>query len=408
MKLLHRLIPLACILAAPVINAEDKPTSKTPADARADQGPSNGEKKGEPMDARTLLEKGQASGSLPEGMVIRIGACLGESDLKASGDGVPDELRETWEFTSKQVHRVVPDYKNDRSTYDRAESRPFVSKGICKDLLEGKAIEIQARKGEGPEVGFVGTRYHRGSRFIEVVWRGETILNLHETNGPFLGLYRESDARAFGALYERLAGQARKAFKSGADNARGPSDADGIAWGGAVNGLQLGISPIAGTNGVPMALFDGTTLHVNVHLRNVGKSEARLLPNMFGCAAMGSGAAIFVTKLILTPGKGGEPLSITYQSHNHVSDQRQLDAGDVEYFTTVLDPGEALEFPYPVEYAPGRDRATSWRRTGGSNLVPEGKYQLKAVFAVDRKESQWKGEITSGFLEVEIHPAPNK
>ena len=32
--------------------------------------------------------------------------------------------------------------------------------GICKDLLDGKAIEIQAKKGEGPEVAFVGTRYH--------------------------------------------------------------------------------------------------------------------------------------------------------------------------------------------------------------------------------------------------------
>ena len=408
MKFLHHVITLACIFYASVTNADDKPASKTPADARADQEPSKDGKKREPIAARPLLENGQASGSLPEGMVIRMGACLGESDVKASGTRVPDELKETWEFTSKQVHRVVPDYKNDKSTYDRAESRPFVSKGICKDLLEGKAIEIQARKGEGPEVGFVGTRYHRGSRFIEVVWRGETILELHETNGPFLGLYRESDARAFGALYERLAGQARKAFKSGADNARGPSDADGIVWGGVVNGLQLGISPKAGTNGVPEALFDGTALHINVHVRNTGKSPVRFLPNTFGCAAMGPGAAIFVTKLILTPSKGGEPLSITYQGHNHVSDQRQLDAGDVEYYTTALARGEALRFPYPVKYTPGEDRDTSWQRTGGSNFVPEGKYQLKAVFVVDRKESQWKGELTSGSLEVEVHSANKK
>jgi len=163
---------------------------------------------------RTLLEKGRASGSLPEGMVIRIGACLGASDVKASGDRVPNELRETWEFTSNQVHRVVFEYKKDKSTYHRVESRPFDSKGICKDLLEGKAIEIQARKGEGPEVAFVGTRYHLGSRSITVVWSGETILDLHETNGPALDLYRESDARAFGALYERLANQARVLFKS--------------------------------------------------------------------------------------------------------------------------------------------------------------------------------------------------
>ena len=209
MKSLRHIITIVCVLVAPLVKADEKPGP-----VRADQDTAKDGKKPEPMDARTLLEKGRASGSWPEGMVIRIGACLGESDVKASRDRVPDELRETWEFTANQVHRAVFGYKKDQSTYERVESRPFDSKGLCKDLLEGKAIEIQARKGEGPEVGFVGTRYHRGSRSIEVVWKGETILNLHETNGPFLGLYRESDARAFGALYERLASQARVLFKS--------------------------------------------------------------------------------------------------------------------------------------------------------------------------------------------------
>ena len=106
-----------------------------------------------------------------------------------------------------------------KSTYHRIESRRFDSKGICEDLLEGKAIEIQARKGKGPEVALAGTPYQRGSRSIEVVWNGETILDLHETNGPALVVYRESDARAFGALNERLATQARILFKSKADKA---------------------------------------------------------------------------------------------------------------------------------------------------------------------------------------------
>ena len=171
-------------------------------------------KKQEPKDARALLEKGRVAGSLPEGMVIRFGACLGAPDVKASGDRVPDELKETWEFTSNQVHRVVFESQKDQSTYRRVESRPFDSKDICKDLLEGKAIEIQARKGTGPEVAFVGTSYHLGSRFIEVVCNGETILDLIESNTAFPHLYRESDARPFGALYERLVSQARVLFKS--------------------------------------------------------------------------------------------------------------------------------------------------------------------------------------------------
>ncbi|MCY3018730.1 MAG: hypothetical protein NTW87_06835 [Planctomycetota bacterium] len=183
---------------------------------RAEQNPSkDGTSKG-PMDARTLLEKGKASGSLPEGMVVRIAACLGDADAKASGGREPDELKEMWEFTSNQVHRVVLESKEGKLVYHRVESRPFDSKGICKDLLDGRAIEIQARKGEGPEIALAGTIYRHGSRSIEVEWKGETILDLHETNGPALDLYRETDARAFGALYERLAGQARVLFKSNA------------------------------------------------------------------------------------------------------------------------------------------------------------------------------------------------
>ncbi len=208
MKLRRHFI-IFSILAAPLAKADEKPGPSA-----AEQDPSKDGKKREPIAARTLLEQGLASGSLPEGMVIRIDACLGESDVKVSEDGVPDELKETWEFTAKQVHRVAFAVKKGKSIYHRIESRSFDSKGLCKELLEGKAIEIHAGKGEGPEVGFVGTHYHRGSRDIEVVWNGKTILELLETNGAELVLYRESDARAFGALYERLASQARVLFKS--------------------------------------------------------------------------------------------------------------------------------------------------------------------------------------------------
>ncbi len=208
MKSLRYFITIVCVLVAPLAKSDEKPGP-----LGANQPPSQDGKKRGPISAQGLLEQGLASGSLPKGMVIRIGACLGESDVKASGDRVPDEARETWEFTSKEVHRVVFEYAKDKSTYRRVESRPFDSKGLCKDLLDGKVIEIQARKGKGPEVGFAGTRYHRGSRDLEVVWNGETILSLLETNGPFLQLYRESDARAFGALYERLASQARALFE---------------------------------------------------------------------------------------------------------------------------------------------------------------------------------------------------
>ena len=191
--------------------------------ARADQEPAKAPKKLEPMEVRALLEQGQASGSLPEGLVIRVGCCLGERREKTSQAGDSEGLRETWEFTSKQVRRIrhenVEDGQGDR-TQERVDSQPFDSKDICKQLLQGQAIEIQAQKGEGPEVAFVGTSYGRGSRSIEMTLNGETILDLLEINGPFLKVYRETDARAFGALHEQLASQARAVFKSKANEAK--------------------------------------------------------------------------------------------------------------------------------------------------------------------------------------------
>ncbi len=206
MKALRHITAIVCTFVAPLAIADPKAGP-----AGAEPVRSKDSKKSEPVDVRALLENGMASGSLPEGMVIRFGACLGGPDEKAAKNGAPNELRENWEFTANQVRRIVPGEEDNAS---HTESRSFDSKDLCKVLLDGKAIEIRARKGEGPEVGFVGSGYHLGSRSIEVVWKGETVLTLVETNGPFLQLYRESDARAFGALYEKLARKARVIFQA--------------------------------------------------------------------------------------------------------------------------------------------------------------------------------------------------
>ena len=123
---------------------------------------------------------------------------------------------ETWEFTSDQVRRV----RNKGGADDVLicslrpfDAVPFDSKGLCKQLLEGKAIEIQDDSGEGPLTGFIGSPYGHGTRAIQLELKGEMILNLLETNGATLDLYRESNAKAFGALYEQLASQARAQFE---------------------------------------------------------------------------------------------------------------------------------------------------------------------------------------------------
>ncbi len=212
MQPLQHLTIALCLLATPLATADDK---SAPAAAAA---PSQPPTKTPAIDLKTVLEKGQASGALPEGMVVRVSACLGAPDGKTARDSSPAEFKETWEFTAGQIHCVRPDDSNEEraetATRPQLQSLPFDTKHLCQELLAGKAIEIKAAQGQGPEVGFIGSHYKAGSRSITVVWQGETILDLGETNGPFLKLYKETDARAFGALYEHLASQARNAFKA--------------------------------------------------------------------------------------------------------------------------------------------------------------------------------------------------
>jgi hypothetical protein len=207
MKALSSIIAILCVLVSPPGKAEEKTATQDDKTTGA-------------IVAKALLEEGRAAGQLPAGMGIRVSACLGESRAEDEGEGVPDGLYEFWEFTSNQVHRVEYETKDGKSLCHQVESRAFDTKDICRLLLEGKAIELQARAGKGPEVAFAGTRYHRGSRGIDVVWQGEIILDLGETNGPLLHLYRESDAIAFGALYEKLADPARETFKEKPEGGR--------------------------------------------------------------------------------------------------------------------------------------------------------------------------------------------
>jgi hypothetical protein len=187
---------------------------------RAAQDSSKDGKKHEPIDARTLLEAGQASRSLPAGVVVHVYADLfrtdsenkkARADAEARGVVFEKSLTETWEFTSNQVYRVVVEIENDRSTYRRVESRPFDSKGLCKELIDGKALKIQSSTENGETLRFVGTSYDHGRRFIEILRNGEKVFEIGECGAV---AYAESDARAFAALYERLASQARVLFKS--------------------------------------------------------------------------------------------------------------------------------------------------------------------------------------------------
>lgn len=169
------------------------------------------ETKAAAVDVRALLKAGQAAGRLPDDMVIRVRACLGELRETNRADSPPQSRLESWEFTSQHVHRVSLDGV-DPPRGRRVDSRPFDSAKLCQELLDGKAIEIQRKQGTGPEVVLAGSPYRRGWRSIEILRKGATVLTLEEVDGPGFVAYRETDARVFGALYERLANQARTSF----------------------------------------------------------------------------------------------------------------------------------------------------------------------------------------------------
>lgn len=136
-----------------------------------------------------------------------------------------------------------------------------------------------------------------------------------------------------------------------------------IAWGDTVKGLQLGLAPQAGTNARATAVSDGSSVLVQVSLRNTDKSPVRLLASVHTCLLGEGGAnALLVSRFMLKPKAGGDPFSIVYKAWNHLNllDKRrpkseqpqqtlngsygktdiQLNPDDAKRMTTVLSPGE--------------------------------------------------------------------
>jgi hypothetical protein len=170
---------------------------------------------------RGLLEEGQKNGALPEGVFVRVHAHLyhakeeTQNAAKARGETLVEPFKEIWEFTATEVHRVVwEEGPKNKYTYRRVESRPFDSKKFSQELLDGKFLEIGIGKGKGEPTQYVGSDYELGGRSIDFYRNAdaEPLLYLGEhCTGPG---YPESDAIAFGGLYEKLAAQGRKAFES--------------------------------------------------------------------------------------------------------------------------------------------------------------------------------------------------
>ena len=206
-------------------------------------------------------------------------------------------------------------------------------------------------------------------------------------------------------------------------------DQQRIAWGKAVNGLQLGISAPVQLNksydfvGFEKPVSEDGTLQVTVHLRNTSTKRVRFLPTVWDCLAMGDDGAIPVSEILLTPESGEDPLSLVYQGWNHLMllDKRrdkpdasdeirknaeidkdiQLDRKKAKHRQIELSADEAV-WPEWVRFNPTQEKKSLWRLTDQSNHVVSGKYRVTAVLLIDQEFSEWKGKLTSGQLELEM------
>jgi hypothetical protein len=170
-------------------------------------------------DIRSILEAGQR-GNLPTGVFIRVEAQLSRSvpadaalraEAERKGVDFTKALRETWEFTSNRLHRVIVETrKSDNGiVYRRAESAPFDTSSICKEMLDAKILTLGDEE-EGERQHFSGTDYDIGHRSIELFVDGKSAFHVGESCA--VAGFAESDARAFAALYEKLASKARGLF----------------------------------------------------------------------------------------------------------------------------------------------------------------------------------------------------
>jgi len=201
--------------------------------------------------------------------------------------------------------------------------------------------------------------------------------------------------------------------------------AETIRWGTPVNGLQLGIAPPVSKNGDTEVLFDGNALRVRVFCRNAGDAPVRLLASVHTCLlGEGGNNALLASELTLAPKDGGKTISVTYQGWNHLSllDKRrskgkgpqetlndslggkadiQLSEEDAKRMTTVLAPGETGR-ETDIHFEPWKKPWSWWWLKCHTDTVTAGTYRVTATFKVDQELSEWKGEVASPALEVEI------
>ena len=193
-------------IAAPPTTTEEKAIE----DAADESGTalSSPRQSGQQVDVRKLLKQADEAGRLPAGVVGRVWSQM----LWKAGTSKEDKSSEAWEFTSDKVHRIVRGVKGNSVIYRRDKSLPFDSERLCRELADGRILEIRDNKGAGEPVRFALALegYDQGERSIEILVDETPVIRLGESHlSPG---YLEPHARNFATLYEKLASQAQAVF----------------------------------------------------------------------------------------------------------------------------------------------------------------------------------------------------
>ena len=159
-------------------------------------------------DLQDLLTAGRVAGRLPVGFCVRL-----QAEMWASGD--TERFKECLEITPDEAHHCIVRVVNGSTSYVRIRSVPIATRDVCQTLLSGGLLDIDERKGTGKPTLFAGTHYKLGSRQITILVPGKAPFVVGESCA--VAPMPESDARAFGALYEKLAAPARAALAQPAE-----------------------------------------------------------------------------------------------------------------------------------------------------------------------------------------------
>ena len=152
---------------------------------------------------RNPLYDAAANGTWPKNTLLII-----DIDAWAAGtDSV--NRKESWGFDGSHVYRVQQKRSDDMVVYERIAQKPFDSRKLARQLIDGRYYEICTYSDEYGSI-FSLTPYELGGRFIHIEVDGTIVHTIGEHCAG--GGYGQTHSEALTRLFDTLARQAHAAF----------------------------------------------------------------------------------------------------------------------------------------------------------------------------------------------------